>query len=166
MTATGGRAPQRGLKPCMFFNTPRGCKNGARCTFAHDETYIPTQEDLELISRKAPGSLQHVQGAGQLPPGMGYPGPGPQRGGFMPQTAPQYGAAHGDDLSEPLDVGGAGGGMPSQYYQQQQQGGMPYMQDGSSAYSQGPGVRSVLPPQEALFAGSRAPTQAGLKRGR
>ncbi|CAA2956004.1 zinc finger CCCH domain-containing 6 [Olea europaea subsp. europaea] len=24
------------MKPCMFFNSPRGCRNGANCTFLHD----------------------------------------------------------------------------------------------------------------------------------
>ncbi|KAJ4916220.1 Zinc finger CCCH domain-containing protein 6 [Raphanus sativus] len=26
------------MRPCMFFNTPRGCRNGASCLFQHDAT--------------------------------------------------------------------------------------------------------------------------------
>ncbi|KAI4389607.1 hypothetical protein MLD38_001815 [Melastoma candidum] len=28
-------------RPCMYFNTPRGCRNGANCTYQHDASLLP-----------------------------------------------------------------------------------------------------------------------------
>lgn len=29
---------QKIMKPCMYFNSARGCRNGANCLFQHDAT--------------------------------------------------------------------------------------------------------------------------------
>ncbi|KAL1217659.1 Zinc finger CCCH domain-containing protein 6 [Cardamine amara subsp. amara] len=31
------------MRPCMFFNTQRGCRHGANCSFQHDVTSYPTR---------------------------------------------------------------------------------------------------------------------------
>ncbi|CAJ2675402.1 unnamed protein product [Trifolium pratense] len=31
------------MKPCIFFNSSRGCRNGANCAFQHDASYQPQQ---------------------------------------------------------------------------------------------------------------------------
>lgn len=45
----------RTVKPCMFFNTPRGCRNGDSCTYSHDVNV--------LSSRKRMGCVTEVVGA-------------------------------------------------------------------------------------------------------
>ncbi|KAG6406759.1 hypothetical protein SASPL_134368 [Salvia splendens] len=45
----------RTVKPCMFFNTPRGCRNGDNCTYSHDVNV--------LSSRKRMGCVTEVVGA-------------------------------------------------------------------------------------------------------
>ncbi|KAL1534367.1 zinc finger CCCH domain-containing protein 6-like isoform X1 [Salvia divinorum] len=45
----------RTVKPCMFFNTPRGCRNGANCAYQHDVNV--------LSSRKRMGCVTDVVGA-------------------------------------------------------------------------------------------------------
>ncbi|CAI9755898.1 unnamed protein product [Fraxinus pennsylvanica] len=44
------------MKPCMFFNSPRGCRNGENCTFLHD---ISSQQRVTNNPEESPqGQVQ------------------------------------------------------------------------------------------------------------
>ncbi|KAJ6412044.1 hypothetical protein OIU84_005172 [Salix udensis] len=43
------------MKPCMYFNTPRGCRNGANCAYQHDSS-----------SQKKGSSIAEVQSAKRM----------------------------------------------------------------------------------------------------
>ncbi|KAI4320954.1 hypothetical protein MLD38_034385 [Melastoma candidum] len=41
-TETRPREPKgKHMRPCMYFNTPRGCRNGANCAYQHDTSLPP-----------------------------------------------------------------------------------------------------------------------------
>lgn len=63
------RTAKRGTVPCLFFNTPRGCKNGATCTFLHE---------VSMGSLGNPGAVGSVYG----PPMHDMGGPPPPRHQF------------------------------------------------------------------------------------
>ncbi|KAJ4827465.1 hypothetical protein Tsubulata_006806 [Turnera subulata] len=40
-------------KPCMYFNSPRGCRNGSKCTYRHDPSFdIQTESRVEVPCAK------------------------------------------------------------------------------------------------------------------
>jgi len=46
-------------KPCLFFNSPQGCRNGEKCPFAHVRQDVPQEQisaALTAISKRAPRS--------------------------------------------------------------------------------------------------------------
>jgi hypothetical protein len=43
------------MKPCIYFNTPRGCRNGANCAYQHDSS-----------SQKKGSSIAEVQSAKRM----------------------------------------------------------------------------------------------------
>ena len=40
-------------KPCAFFQTRAGCRNGSRCPYLHDPSYKAPQEEFNRISAPA-----------------------------------------------------------------------------------------------------------------
>lgn len=51
-------------KPCSFFMTRAGCRNGANCPFIHDSAHVPTREELVSISLPGAGGRGGGPGAG------------------------------------------------------------------------------------------------------
>ncbi|XP_047976797.1 zinc finger CCCH domain-containing protein 6-like isoform X2 [Salvia hispanica] len=40
----------RTVKPCMFFNTPKGCRNGDSCTYSHDVNVLSSRKRMGCVT--------------------------------------------------------------------------------------------------------------------
>lgn len=80
----------KGRVPCKYFNTPKGCQFGAKCTFAHNDESGPTNvasrgsnQDFQALKKSrfdstvAFGSSgKRMGGQGEIPPSRFVVGPG------------------------------------------------------------------------------------------
>jgi hypothetical protein len=60
VSATPTTTNTTGKKPCMFFQSKTGCRNGAKCPYLHDPHYKAPQEDFNRISAAEKKNLAHL----------------------------------------------------------------------------------------------------------
>lgn len=63
--STGNNPKMRDLKgkmirPCMYFNSARGCRNGANCTFLHDSS-LPQRSGNSMATAEAQQSSKRMK---------------------------------------------------------------------------------------------------------
>ena len=131
-----------GKKPCMFFQSKAGCRNGARCPYLHDPQYKAPQEDFNRISaadKKSHVSQMAVVGGGGI-------GGAVVSGGAVPQVQQQQ--------QIPMQTQGGWGiqqqqqQQPQQWTTQQPQPYMPQQQQQQQQPSLGWGIQPA-PQQQA-----------------